>query len=299
MKKTESQKEYLIAINNRKSKRALAAALVVSVGTYIAVVYSIFENLSGESTFHYFTTLSNLLSAAGAMFMLPYAVEGIRKKRFTMPRWISLFQYAGAVSVFITMFCASTIISFTLGPAFAFGGTRFWLHLIMPVLAISLFLAVESGHTLTKKDTILAQIPFWIYSLLYMIMVLGVGTDRGGWADIYRTTGILPVWMVALLLFAIGYGAAVILRIIHNRIVDRGLRALIARWNDGTSPVELKIEAYGLGRYMAGHLDQTEIVIPVDLFLLMMKKSDVTLDELSKAFTKGVLNGLEESQGRH
>ena len=294
MKTSKSQKEYIIAINDRKSRRALVAALAVSVCTYIAVVYSILENLSGESTFHYFTTLSNLLSAAGAMFMLPYAVEGIRKKRFTMPRWISLFQYAGAVSVFITMFCASTIISFTLGPAFAFGESRFWLHLVVPVLAIVLFLAVESGHYLTKKDTVIAQIPFWAYVLVYGIMVLGVGKDRGGWEDIYRTVGILPVWMVVLLMLAIGYGAAVILRVIHNRIIDRDLQALTARWDDGISSVELRIEAYGLGRYMARRLDKTEIVIPVDIFQLMMKKSDVTLDELSNAFTKGVLNGLEE-----
>ena len=291
MKAFKNSKEYIIDLNKTRSIRALVAAIVVSLFTFIAVTGTVKSPYYvDESTFHFFTTISNLISAAGAMLMIPYAVEGIRKKRFTMPRWLSLFQYAGAVSVFITMVCASTIITITLGPVFAFSGQQFWLHLVVPISAIILFLAVESGHYLTKRDMVIAQIPFWIYAAVYLVMVVIVGKENGGWGDIYHATTIVPVWMAFGMLMIIGFAAAVFLRFIHNRTVDKGLRQLSARWDKDTDPVELKIEAFGLGRYMAGHLDKSEIIIPMDIFQLMSEKCGVPIDDLVKAYTKGVLS---------
>ena len=63
------------------------------------------------------------------------------------------------------------------------------------------------------------------------------------------------------------------------------------RW-DGLSSVELRVEALGLGRYMAEHLDKSEIVIPMDIFELMSRKCDVTVSELTQAYIKGVEQGL-------
>ena len=290
MKQVKSQKEYIVGLNTKRSIRALHCALAVSVCTYIAVTQSVINNITKESAFHYFTTLSNLLSATGAMFMLPYAVEGIRKKRFAMPRWVSLFQYAGAVSVSITMFCACTIISLTLGPEFAFRGPQLLLHLVVPILAIILFLAVETGQYLTKKDMIIAQLPFWCYAVLYFFMVVVVGKERGGWEDIYHATSRLPEWIVILMLVTIGFLVATFLRSIHNRTVTRGLKQLAARWNDDITPVEMKVEAYGLGRHMGRRLDSSEIVIPMDVLKLMSEKSGTSAEDIAKAYVKGVVD---------
>lgn len=268
------------------------AAIIVSLCTFIGVTKSI--GAYGETQLQFFTMLSNLLSATGALFMLPYAVEGIRKKRFTLPRWVCLFQYAGAVSVFITMFCACTIITITLGADFAFGGVQLWLHLIIPILALVLFLAVESDHYLTKKDTVLALIPFWIYVAFYFVMVVLVGKENGGWNDLYQVTR-MPIWLSFLMLFSTGYAAAIFLRIIHNRIIDKSIAKLTANWNEEISSVELKIEAFGLGRYMASHLDKNEIIIPMDLFSLMADKCDVSIEELCRAYLKGALSDPKEN----
>ena len=285
---SKSQKGYLINLNKGRSWRALLAAIAVSVCTFIVVVRKVVINVDKESAFHYFTVLSNLLSAAGAMLMLPYAVEGIRRKRFTLPRWISLFQYAGAVSVSITMLFAVTVISFTQGADYAFHGTSFWLHLIMPICALVLFLAVESGQYLTRKDTVIAQVPFWGYAALYFVMVIVIGKEKGGWEDIYKTKSSIPLWLVFIVLIFVGYFVAVHLRIFHNRAVTRGIRKLGARWPDDISPVEMKIEAFGLGRYMGAHLDRSEIVIPMDIIKLMSEKSGVPEEELAQAYIKGV-----------
>lgn len=289
----ESRKEYIINLNTVRSRRALISAIIVSVCTFVAVVNNALDPTYTESSFHYFTTISNLISAAGAMFMIPYAVEGIRRKRFTMPRWISLFQYAGAVSVFITMFCALTIISYTLGPVFAFTGDNFWLHLVNPVLAIILFLLVETDQKLTKRDTVLSLIPYWIYVIIYIIMVVYIGEERGGWEDIYNATSTVPLWIVFNLLILIGFAASIILRKLHNLIVDRSLKDLTSRW-EGYSSVELRIEAYGLGRKLSRRLDKNEIVVPLDIFRMMAQKCDVSIEDLTRAYIKGVEDGINK-----
>lgn len=289
----ESRKEYIINLNTVRSRRALISAIIVSVCTFVAVVNNALDPTYTESSFHYFTTISNLISAAGAMFMIPYAVEGIRRKRFTMPRWISLFQYAGAVSVFITMFCALTIISYTLGPVFAFTEDNFWLHLVNPVLAIILFLLVETDQKLTKRDTVLSLIPYWIYVIIYIIMVVYIGEERGGWEDIYNATSTVPLWIVFNLLILIGFAASIILRKLHNLIVDRSLKDLTSRW-EGYSSVELRIEAYGLGRKLSRRLDKNEIVVPIDIFRMMAQKCDVSIEDLTRAYIKGVEDGINK-----
>lgn len=289
-----SKRGYLIALNGRRSRRALVAAVLVSVLTFINVVASALNPSYTESAFHYFTILSNLLSAAGAMFMLPYAVEGLRKKRFTLPKWVSLFQYAGAVSVFITMASTILIIIPTEGIHQAFKGANFPLHLVTPISAIVLFLMVETGHIITKKETVLAQIPFWAYGLVYVYMVVIVGKEHGGWEDIYQLTTALPTPISISLVLAIGYAVAVTLRVAHNYFVERSVREMTAHWDDGVTGPEMRVEAFGLGRYVAKRVDRTEIPIPIDLFELMASRCDVSVEQLARAYTKGVLDSLKE-----
>ncbi len=77
----------------------------------MAIIQGVQSRAAGrESLFHYFTVLSNIFSAVGAAFMIPYAVEGIRRKRFVLPRWVVLFQYCGALGVFITLTSAVMFI---------------------------------------------------------------------------------------------------------------------------------------------------------------------------------------------
>ena len=45
--------------------------------------------------FRYFTIDMNLFGAVGAGMIVPYAVEGIRKKRFSCPRWTAKLYYVG------------------------------------------------------------------------------------------------------------------------------------------------------------------------------------------------------------
>lgn len=62
-------------------------------------------------------------------------------------------------------------------------GTDFWMHLIVPVCNVILFQCVETGISLTRKDTVIAQIPYWLYIIVYYVEVFVIGKENGGWGD--------------------------------------------------------------------------------------------------------------------
>ena len=96
-KGARNRRKYLISLAERQSMLALVAGLIVFFCTMAAIIiWAESFDPTDEQPLHYFTALSNLVSAIAAAFMIPYAVEGIRKKHFMLPRYIVLFQFAAA-----------------------------------------------------------------------------------------------------------------------------------------------------------------------------------------------------------
>lgn len=284
----KQKKKYLIALEETRSIVALAAGILVFVCTLLCIFWAI--DVFDAGMLQYFTLLSNLLSAVAAAFMIPYAVEGIRKKRFVLPRWVVTFQFAGAVCVTITMVIALGIILPTQGARQAFKQFNFWLHVVVPLATVVLFQCVESGVSLTKRDMLLALIPYWAYMLVYMVMVLLL--DR--WKDIYNARGFLPIWVSLPFTFAVGLAVAVVLRRIHNRRAVQSWNRIARMWSDDLEPTQLLIEAFGLGRYIGTVCDPGELTVPLDIFKAMAERYDVPLEKLTKAYVKGALDAVEE-----
>ena len=282
-----SRKQYLISLEKSRSVVALVAGVLVFIRTLLCVFWAI--DLHTSKMLKYFTLLSNLLSATGAAFMVPYAVEGIRKKRFTLPRWVVLFQFSGAVCVTITMVAALGLILPVQGPEHAFSDYNFILHVVTPLATVVLFQCVESGVSLTKREMLLALIPYWLYMLVYLVMVILLRR----WKDIYGTTIYLPAWVSLLLMLALGLAIAAVLRLIQNRRA-RQARAHISRlWEAGLDAVEWKIEAFGLGRYMGQHCEN-ELAVPLDIFADMSARCGVPLEDLIRAFVRGAADSIAE-----
>ena len=287
---------YLINLYKSRSITALAAGVLVLCVTFSAVVMGIRSfKPEDESIFHYFTVLSNLFSAVGASFMIPYAVEGIRQKRFVLPRWVVLFQYCGACGVAITMVSTLLLILPTQG-ADALTGMNFWLHLITPTLTVILFQCVETGVSLTRKDTFIVLIPYFAYMAIYYVMVIIIGQDRGGWTDFYSTQTYWPAWVSVLLMLFLGYVVARLLCLVQNRRAAQSRKRLSRLWSDDLDPVELKIEVFGLGRYMGQHCDSNAMNIPFDIFMMMSERYGVPVFDLAKIYAKGVSDSLEEEK---
>lgn len=297
MNKSGNHREYLIGLYQTRSIVALTAGIGVFICTFSAVAWGLQNDVSGEENlFHYFTVLSNLFAAAGAAFMIPYAVEGIRNKRFVLPKWVVLFQFSGAICVTITLVSTFLFILPTQGFANGLAGMSFWLHLVCPLLTVVLFQCVETGVSISNREMLKTLIPYWAYMAVYFVMVYLVSPDRGGWTDLYMTKEYLTPWINAPMMFLLGLLAALVLRLIQNRRARASRQRITRLWSEDMEPVELKIEAFGLGRYMGNRYRESEVPVPMDIFEMMTERYDIALPELIQAYTKGVMDGMEEKK---
>ncbi len=290
----KKHKKYLIALEETRSIVALIASILIFLCTLASVFIMIGETEEGgESALHFFTVLSNLLSAAGAAFMLPFAVEGIRKKRFVLPRWLVVFQYAGAASVAITMVSFFLLILPTQGMG-AWDGISPWLHIVTPTATVILFQCVETRVTFRRRDLFLSLIPFWTYAAVYSVMVVFIGKERGGWNDFYLTMAFWSPWISFFLMLALGFAVSLLLFVVHNKHAAQSLKRISKAWSDDLEPTELLIEAFGLGRYIGSRCPPEELTVPLDIFAAMEERFGISVERLTKAYVKGALGSLEE-----
>ena len=294
-KATKHPRKYLIGLVERHSVVALIAGIMVFGITIASIIIWIdgYDHVS-EEPLHYFTALSNLMSAVAAAFMIPYAVEGIRKKHFVLPRYIVLFQFSGATCVSITMVTALCIILPTQGDI-AVTGTNFWLHVVTPLCAVILFQCVETGMTVSRRAAILSLIPFWAYIILYFIMVVVIGEENGGWSDIYMTQDYFPVWVTMILFLVFGFVMAMVMRAILNFRAKQFWKRVSALWTDDTMPEEMLVEAMGLGRCV-GKRENTEVelAVPMNIFMKMSERFDIPVTKLINAYVYGALDSMKE-----
>ena len=295
-------RRYMITLYRRRSLVALIAGVLVCVLTFAAISGGLIDTYqhqlirSDYTLFQFFTVNSNILSMVGAAFMIPYAVEGIRRKRFVLPRWITLFQYSAAICTTMTMIFSVTFILATQGPGVAFGGMNFWLHTVCPVMALILLFTVETDSILTLFDSLLCLLPFFVYSLIYITNVVLVGQENGGWYDIYMFNTYLPATISAPLMYMFSLGIATIIRLLYNKLSRFRQKDMMTYWSDDASPVEINIELYGLGRYQGRNCEESSIMVPVDIFEQLAAKYDMEIPKMYAVFNKGVIDGLKEQR---
>ena len=297
MKEKESKhsKKYLIALAEKHSILALCAGLLLFVCTFAAIIIWIgnYDHME-EPPLHYFTALSNLVSAIAAAFMIPYAVDGIRKKHFVLPRYIVLFQFSAATCVSVTMFTSLALILPTQG-AMAVTGTNFWLHIVTPLCAVILFQCVETGVSISRHEAILCLIPYWVYIAVYFVMVVIVGKERGGWSDFYMAKAFWPAWISVILFLIIGFAMALVLRLVHNRLTVQFWKRVTRMWTDDMMPEEMLVEAFGLGRYVGRNINsEIELSVPINIFEEMSKRYGLPMEKLINAYIYGALDSIRQ-----
>ena len=164
-------------------KLSLAVNLLVAVAVLAAwgkMVFAIDERgtltAPGLSSLKYFTVLSNLLACAAS---LAYAACLIRLLTggAPVPYGVTLLKYAGAVSVTLTLL---TVVLF-LGPTakegflIMFQGANLWFHLIVPLLCILDFCALNPDGPLPFAASLVACVPMALYSAYYLGNILANG----------------------------------------------------------------------------------------------------------------------------
>ena len=296
----QPDKTYIISLNRERSVIALIAGVITFTCCLYAIVIGLGDrpNITqagiGLNLFRFFTVNSNIFAAFGAVLMLPYAVEGIRKKYFTCPGWVQIIQYSGAVCTGITMLFVLLIMLPVGGAYMAFGGIYIWLHLVCPLMALFLLFCVESNIRLTKKEAIIALCPFLVYAAVYYTEVVIMGPEEGGWPDLYSITKYVSPLVGMIGMVALGLAVTFGIRLLFNKAAERRHRELQRLWDDTLTPVDIRIETYGLGRFNGLHSDIRDITMPVDIFRDLAEKYSLSVGDLMKAYSKGVENGLEE-----
>ncbi len=243
----------------------------------------------------YFTMISNTVAALAVAFVIPYAVEGIRKKRFILPHWISILFFVAVNSISVVMVIIMAFMSWA-DPERAYGGPGLFTHLICPLLVIVSFFQIESGYKYKLRDCLMACVPFTIYVIVYFIMVVIIGEDNGGWPDIYGITGIMPPLISSVILLVIALVTSLLISRISNFLTEKRNDKLFLYWNKDVQPVEASIEAYGLGTMMARGMGKEGAQIPYDILEELAKRYDVNLSDLLKSFVKGLEVGMEEDR---
>ncbi len=298
----KSNRDLLTSLYKRRAVTALCCCvLTLALSSYAmtaGVIYTV-EVLekNGFTAFTYFTMISNALAALSAAFVIPYAVEGIRKKRFALPEWLAAFHYAGASSIAVVAAFVLAFISWT-SPQDAFGGHNFFTHVVCPVLILIAFFQAENGQTYSARDRIAACIPFAAYASVYFVEVGLIGEKNGGWPDLYRVTEFLPPLAGWFLFLLFGTVVALIVGAISDRLTEFRKKKMFRGWKENADPVEVKIEAYGLGTMMSRAGDKNGVLVPLDILEPLARKAGLETDELIGPYLTGYRKGLTDGENK-
>ena len=230
-------------INRRKCLLTLLFSAAVVICTCVGVVMNLttlhdenFDHM-GIETFCMFTVNSNIFMGIAMFLTLPYTVDGLRNGYFRLPDWLVYLLFVASTALSLTFLVSLFILAPFKGFVLIFTGSRFFLHGLCPILAIAVFCFVLKDTHLRFAATFLSLIPVFIYACIYYMMVAVVGEERGGWNDFYGFLTRIPPWISMSAFLPVTFGIATVLRIFHNRSVERYRKA--AR--------KLYLEAYGAG----------------------------------------------------
>ena len=210
-------------MKNRRTRAILAIiSNCIIILTTAAISVSFFllgtDETANFAAFHYFTTLSNLLAALTAVPLILCLCRGLRKNQFDIPAWIHSLRFVGTTAVTVTI----TTVLFFLAPQFHFApflfvGINFFLHILNPILAILSFVLFEADSGIPKKSLPLAVLPTLLYGIVYVVMVVFIGEENGGWRDFYGFN-IGGFWYISMAVMLAGtFALAALLRWLRNR----------------------------------------------------------------------------------
>ena len=292
------KKDYVTNFMKRRSIIALCAGVLTVILAFYGMIAGVNKTnvvlgKDGFLSFIYFTMIANTLAMLSAAFTIPFAVEGMRKKRFTLPRWIALMHYSATVSVTIMMLCVICFISWV-SPDDAFGGANIVTHIFCPVIILISFFQIENEYTYTMKNQSLGMIPLCLYIIAYFIEVILIGEANGGWPDIYRVKELLPYWLAIPMLFLFGLCVSFLIRIISNRLTNIRRAKMFALLKDDAKAEEIFKEAYSIGVMIGLKGEKNNIRIPYDILEYFAEKYRLNVDDLTKFFVDGIIDGLKD-----
>ncbi len=212
---------------NGNRRRVLAMILngivvlstVYSVGSFWFAGGSGNMQVAGARSLRFYTNLSNIYGALGALWALACEIRGRKKGTgASLPLPAYLFRFGSAVCLTVTFLTTALFLSPMLvmrgGNYFLyFMGVTFYLHFLTPLLVVLTVLRLEETEGFGKRQMLLAVVPTLLYAVVYVWQVAVRGPENGGWNDFYGFTfggnmKIAPVSLVVMVLLTAGVSFA-------------------------------------------------------------------------------------------
>ena len=291
------------AINKMRCIIGLIICLIViglTVVSFTLNVINFYKDSTPESgigTLRMYTTLSNLLAALAASICIPFQIDGLRRDRYKLPKWVVEVLYVGAVGVFLTFTIAISLISINSGFVYAmFTNSNLFMHTLNPIFIVILFTVAISDAHIKFTRSFWSIIPTFIYGLLYFI--LAIYTDV--WRDHYHVQDFLP-WPVAfLLLLVITIGLSQLLRFLHN-LTNKFVTKHIERYYKESPDYEFEKITFAIKKLAQEeakyHHDGDDIYIPVDIIKMLSDRysaSALPLDIQYDIYLENYLKSIGE-----
>lgn len=218
LKRTHSLNSWL----NLIFSVVIVALVFVSVVINLLATPTVLVEEVGVKTFRMFTVLSNILVGVASAMTIPFAVDGIRKRNYHLPRWIVTLTFVSVNCISLTFLVALAVLSPRAGFATIMtDGKNLFLHTIVPILAIVSFLFVNAYHTVKFKTAFLAVLPVFVYAMVYLVSAIIIGEENGGWRDHYHFEELMPWYYILPIMLLFSFGVACLLRVVHNRMHRR------------------------------------------------------------------------------
>lgn len=294
--------DILVRRNRVQCVCALISCAIVVVCVCIGVTMNLttlydedFDNM-GIRTFCMFTVNSNILAAISSFAIIPYAIDGIRKKEYSLPNWVVVFMMTGTTAVALTFLVSLFVLSPVKGFVLIFTGSRFFLHGVCPILNILAFCLFITSHKVKVKETFYSLIPVAIYAVVYFIMVVAITEEHGGWSDFYGFATRIPFWIPALLILPLTFGIATVIRLWHNHSFVKRRKneaQIFLDFFDGKDAEHIITE---MGRARAKIQPFGDIIVPAFVIkkVMVFTESDLDIDTACKLYLDGYLNAVQK-----
>ncbi len=287
----------VIRMNRRQCLYALISAAVVVVCVCVGVTMNLttiydenFDHM-GIRTFCMFTVNSNILAAVSMFLCLPYTIDGLRTNNYHLPKWVVMLVFTGVTAVSLTFLVSLIILSPVKGFVLIFSGSRLFLHGICPVMAVVAFRYFISDYRIGLGESLISVIPVMIYAIIYTVMVLVIGQEKGGWEDFYGFFTRLPPWVPMVLILPLTFVISIWVRTLHNRAYDLRQQREAAYYSGVFAGTDARETVEVMARSNAGSLHISNVVVPLRLIRIILENSDsnVTVEELCDIYLRSYL----------
>ncbi|MBO7634287.1 MAG: hypothetical protein J6S72_07890 [Lachnospiraceae bacterium] len=255
-------------------------AVCVCVGVTMNLVTPFDENFDhmGIRTFCMFTVDSNILAGLAMLMCLPYTLDGLRTGYYHLPDWVVVLMHIAVTAVALTFMVSLFILTPAKGFVLIFSGSRFFLHGVCPILCIVAFCCFINSILIRLKESVLALIPVLIYAAVYVVMVVFIGEERGGWNDFYGFTTRVPIWVSFSVIIPMTVGIILLLRLGHNKCCLYRRHKDAELYKEAYSGSDLREVVENMAASHRKELKTESIVIPSQTIGYMIQNSGSNLD---------------------